>query len=140
MMFMPLLLLGKNRLYMDTVATGKKMPSIKDASLISLNFCVVTFAWIFFRSDSFTNAVNYITQMFTMTGGSIDGLLLSMRMLLLLGFVTILFVFEWMQREHVHGLSVVPKNSMLRHLLYFSIFFIIMWFGGAQADFIYFQF
>lgn len=140
MMFMPLLLLGKNRQYMDTVAAGKKMPSIKDASLISLNFCVVTFAWIFFRSDSFTDAVNYITQMFTMTGGSIDGLLLSMRMLLLLGFVTILFVFEWMQREHVHGLSVVPKNSMLRHLLYFGIFFIIMWFGGAQADFIYFQF
>lgn len=140
MMFMPLLLLGKNRQYMDTVAAGKKMPSIKDASLISLNFCVVTFAWIFFRSDSFTDAVNYITQMFTMTGGSIDGLLLSMRMLLLLGFVTILFVLEWMQREHVHGLSVVPKNSMLRHLLYFSIFFIIMWFGGTQADFIYFQF
>lgn len=140
MMFMPLLLLGKNRQYMDTVAAGKKMPSIKDASLISLNFCVVTFAWIFFRSDSFTDAVNYITQMFTMTGGSIDGLLLSMRMLLLLGFVTILFVLEWMQREHVHGLSVVPKNSMLRHLLYFGIFFIIMWFGGTQADFIYFQF
>lgn len=140
MMFMPLLLLGKNRQYMDTVAAGKKMPSIKDASLISLNFCVVTFAWIFFRSDSFTDAVNYITQMFTMTGGSIDGLLLSMRMLLLLGFVTILFVLEWMQREHVHGLSVVPKNSMLRHLLYFSIFFIIMWFGGVQSDFIYFQF
>lgn len=140
MMFMPLLLLGKNRQYMDTVAAGKKMPSIKDASLISLNFCVVTFAWIFFRSDSFTDAVNYITQMFTMTDGSIDGLLLSMRMLLLLGFVTILFVLEWMQREHVHGLFVVPKNSMLRHLLYFSIFFIIMWFGGTQADFIYFQF
>lgn len=125
---------------MDTVAAGKKMPSIKDVSLISLNFLVATFAWIFFRSDSFTDAVNYITQMFSMTGGSIDSLLLSMRMLLLLGFVAILFVFEWIQREHVHGLSVVPKNKMLRYLLYFSIFFIIMWFGGAQADFIYFQF
>lgn len=139
-MFMPLLILGKNRQFMDTVAAGKRRPSIKEVVLMLSNFVVVMFAWIFFRSDSFGEAVSYIYQMCSFTGCNPDGLLLSKRMMLLVAFICILFGMEWIQRNHEHGLSLVPKNKCVRFMLYLAIFYIIMWFGGAQADFIYFQF
>lgn len=104
------------------------------------NFIVVMFAWIFFRCDTLGEAINYICQMCSFIGCDTDGILLSKRMMLLAVFITILFGMEWIQREQEYGLSMVPRNKVIRYLLYFGLFYIIMWFGGTQADFIYFQF
>lgn len=139
-MFMPLLILGKNRIFMDTVAAGKMLPSVKEAGLMLVNFIVVMFAWIFFRSETIGGGISYIAEMCRFTGCDADGILLSNRMLLLAVFIVMLFGMEWIQREQEHGLSKVPRNGVMRYALYFSIFYMIMWFGGAQADFIYFQF
>lgn len=141
-MFMPLLILGKNRQFMDTVAVGKRWPSAKEVILMLSNFVIVMFAWIFFRSDSLSSAVEYIGRMCSLVNsecGNID-ILFSKRMILLVAFIFLLFSMEWIQREKAHGLSIVPQNKIVRFSLYLAIFYIITWFGGTQADFIYFQF
>ena len=137
---MPLLIAGKNRQYMDTVAAGKRLPSVKETGLMLTNFIVVMFAWIFFRSDNFTEAIDYILSMCSFSNLAIDPLLLSKRFMLLAVFICLFFSMEWIQREGEHGLSRVPQSRLLRTTLYLAIFYLIMWFGGAQADFIYFQF
>lgn len=139
-LFMPLLIAGKNRQYMDTVAAGKRLPSVKETGLMLTNFIVVMFAWIFFRSDNFTEAIDYILSMCSFSNLAIDPLLLSKRFMLLAAFICLFFSMEWIQREGEHGLSRVPQSRLLRTTLYLAIFYLIMWFGGAQADFIYFQF
>lgn len=139
-LFMPLLIAGKNRQYMDTVAAGKRLPSVKATGLMLTNFIVVMFAWIFFRSDNFTEAIDYILSMCSFSNLAIDPLLLSKRFMLLAVFICLFFSMEWIQREGEHGLSRVPQSRLLRTTLYLAIFYLIMWFGGAQADFIYFQF
>lgn len=139
-LFMPLLIAGMNRQYMDTVAAGKRLPSVKETGLMLTNFIVVMFAWIFFRSDNFTEAIDYILSMCSFSNLAIDPLLLSKRFMLLAAFICLLFGMEWIQREGEHGLSRVPQSRLLRTTLYLAIFYLIMWFGGAQADFIYFQF
>ena len=139
-LFMPLLIAGKNRQYMDTVAAGKRLPSVKETGLMLTNFIVVMFAWIFFRSDNFTEAIDYILSMCSFSNLAIDPLLLSKRFMLLAVFICLFFSMEWIQREGEHGLSRVPQSRLLRTTLYLAIFYLIMWFGGAQADFIYFQF
>ena len=58
--FIPLMLMNKNRVNLDTVAEGKLLPSIKDLSKMSLTFLCTLFAWIFFRAESITQAVSYI--------------------------------------------------------------------------------
>lgn len=139
-LFMPLLIAGKNRQYMDTVAAGKRLPSVKETGLMLTNFIVVMFAWISFRSDNFTEAIDYILSMCSFSNLAIDPLLLSKRFMLLAAFICLFFSMEWIQREGEHGLSRVPQSRLLRTTLYLAIFYLIMWFGGAQADFIYFQF
>lgn len=139
-LFMPLLIAGMNRQYMDTVAAGKRLPSVKETGLMLTNFIVVMFAWIFFRSDNFTEAIDYILSMCSFSNLAIDPLLLSKRFMLLAAFICLFFSMEWIQREGEHGLSRVPQSRLLRTTLYLAIFYLIMWFGGAQADFIYFQF
>lgn len=138
-LFMPLLITGKNRQYLDTVAAGRALPSLKELRLMLTNCFVVMVAWIFFRSDCFTLSIDYIQRMLT-SGFSIDMELTSKHFLMLVCFIVILFGMEWIQREGEHGLSKVPQSRMMRTVLYLAIFYIIMWFGGTQADFIYFQF
>jgi len=59
--FLPLLLLNKNRQNIDIVAYGKFIPSINDFFKIIITFSLTIFAWIFFRAENLSHALNYIS-------------------------------------------------------------------------------
>ena len=59
--FLPLLLLNKNRQNIDIVAYGKFIPSINDFFKIIITFSLTVFAWIFFRAENLSHALNYIS-------------------------------------------------------------------------------
>ena len=63
--FLPLLLLGKNRKNIDTVAQGKILPSIKELFQMGITFALATLGWIFFRADSIGQAFAYIGNIFS---------------------------------------------------------------------------
>ena len=58
--FIPLLLTNKNRNNLDEVASNSVLPNVKELFQILLTFGLTTFAWIFFRAESITDAMLYI--------------------------------------------------------------------------------
>ena len=140
--FLPLLLLGKNRVNVSgVVAEGHLIPSIREIYQISTTFFITTIAWIFFRAPSVQVALEYIYSMFSMSFFSIpDKLPLSI--LTTLPFVILFLLMEWYHREREFGLQFDNTNTpkFLRQIIYIGIIFIIVHFGGVSQDFIYFQF
>lgn len=60
LLFLPLLLMGKNRAFTNTVAAGSGLPSIKEFLQMATTFGLVVIGWIFFRAESITEAFAYI--------------------------------------------------------------------------------
>lgn len=141
LLFMPLLLTHTNKKYNDVIAVDHHLPSVKEICQMVSNFILVMFAWIIFRSDTIGDAWQYISRIFqpaTFTG--LASFIPSMRFYLLCFFLSLLLVCEWRQRRYVHGLSKMPNNQAVRYIEYIMLFYIILSFGGAQSEFIYFQF
>lgn len=140
-LFIPLLVFNKNRRFLDIVAKGHIFPSIQEFFQIFSTFILVMFAWVIFRSDTINEAWDYISSIFTFSLFDLPvSFICEKKCYLLMFFILFLIVMEWIQREKAHGLSNIPYNALIRNVIYVSLIYIIIWFGGAQADFIYFQF
>jgi len=136
--FLPLLLLGKNRKYMDTVAQGKILPSIKELFQMGITFILATLAWIFFRADSISQAFSYIGNIFSK---SLIAAPHGSGARLILPLLVIMVIVEWLQREKAHGLEDLKMHFALRWAIYYAITLGIILFGVfGKNDFIYFQF
>jgi len=138
LLFLPLILLGKNRRYRDTVAEGKWVPSLKEAGQILLTFFLVVVGWIIFRAESIGQAWEVFKtvlspSLFSMPEASgITGFSIA---------ILVMLVIEWIQRDKLHSLAIegIPWWPV-RSLIYFFVFFLILTFGGHSENFIYFQF
>jgi len=136
--FIPLLLLGKNRSNLDTVAAGRIFPSMKEIIQIMSTFLLTVFAWIFFRAESITKALLYIGKLFD---SSIFSIPKDFKLSLLL-LIMFFMIIEWLQREKEHGLEnlELKMSKSARWIFYVFLIFLIYIFEGEQANFIYFQF
>ena len=140
--FMPLLLLGKNRVNTNTIAEGKYLPSIKEFFQMSITFTLTVLAWVFFRAENIGHAVSYLSTIFSKSLLSIPhfqgmrhGLI---SIILILGFVLI----EWIGRNEqfaIEKLGLQWKRP-LRYAFYYSIILAILLYSGDKQQFIYFQF
>jgi len=138
LLFVPLILLGKNKRFSDTVAEGRFLPNIKEVLQMFLTFMLICIGWIFFRSNTITDALQYIGGLFNITlfsipnHAGINGLFLS---------IAILAVTDWLMRTKSHSLDVSNiKQPILRYSIYLVVLFVIFAFGGHAENFIYFQF
>lgn len=65
-LFIPVYLLGRNRKYTEgIVAENSWFPSLKDILKIGSTFVLVLLAWVFFRSETIGEALEYLSLMFT---------------------------------------------------------------------------
>ena len=140
-LFLPLILLGKNRKYTNNVAEGKILPSLKELFQMGITFLLVVIGWIFFRADSIGQAFEYLGGMMNL---SLFSLALIEKKLALecLICVLMMLVVEWLQKNKQHGLeNIYMNNRIIRWMLYFAILIIIHCFRAeGQQEFIYFQF
>lgn len=136
--FMPLLLFKRNRKNLDTIAEGKIFPSLREFFDLTVTFCLILFAKILFRSRSIPDAINYSAGIFSKTLFSFPEVFPSITLVLLIVFI----IIEWLQREKQHGLNLdgMKIPQYLRVVFYFTIVISILWLGGEQQEFIYFQF
>lgn len=133
--FIPLMLFGKNRSNLDTVAQNSKLPSLKEILQIAVTFFITLIAWVFFRAENVTQAFSYLGHMFSQSLFSIPGRRGVIPLIL------ILIVVEWIQRKKQHGLEIDRiKFPTVRWAIYYIVILIILNFGGSQQQFIYFQF
>ncbi|MBI5965103.1 MAG: MBOAT family protein [Chloroflexi bacterium] len=138
--FLPLLVLNKNRTNLKIVAQGRYWPSVKEFLAIMATFCMTTFAWIFFRADSISQAKIYLSILFStslLTPPKLHGETLATIIL-----VIIFIVIEWSGREQQYAFKRMGFKwpRLLRLVMYYSIILSILYFSGAEQQFIYFQF
>ena len=143
----PSIIRGSNRVNIDTVAKGKLFPSLKEFISILTTFMLSTFAWIFFRSESISQAFLYIKNMFStffQKGSFIEFKTIFYNQIhfALPTLIIFLFVTEWLGREKKHPLAQleVTMKPVFRYLFYYLIVLLIYVYSGKEQQFIYFQF
>lgn len=139
LLFIPLILKGKNRAHLDDVAAGRYFPSIKEIFQMMATFALVCFTWIFFRAENIDHAFAYIAAIFTNVSIPTDWELFDKITLISLA---VLIFFDWLSREEgFDGFVFSLSNAWQRRVVYMMIFLCIFLFGVFNKDsFIYFQF
>jgi D-alanyl-lipoteichoic acid acyltransferase DltB (MBOAT superfamily) len=144
-LFLPLILLEKNRKYTNTIAEGKIFPNLKELLQMGITFGLVAFGWVIFRAESIGDAWYYISRMFSsslfttpkLPSAYFMNYSSKIRLLLILIFILI----EWLNREKQHGLQIdTIKSPVVRWIVYFAIIGVLFFVGGQSETFIYFQF
>jgi len=139
--FLPLLLLKQNRRNLNIVAESKTLPNLRELLQIGLTFTLTVFAWIFFRADSLPHAFSYL-NFIALNLLEPPARIELMKLLPVILWIVLLIITEWIQRDKQHALQLNGMNipRVVRWGIYYSIIFILFYFGGSQQEFIYFQF
>ena len=135
LLYIPLFLIGKNRQYItNVVAENNLLPSIKELFQMGITFFSTTIAWVFFRSETILNALQYTHRMiskldFPSTNRS--GIV----------FVFSLVIIDWLWKSDERN----PLNlnyNLFRWIIYGVLLYLII--GHLEIidmnQFIYFQF
>ena len=139
LLFMPLLLSGRNRRNTNTVAEGRLLPTIKEFSQMAFTFFIVVLGWVFFRADNISMAADYLRNLFSSSLFVLPEYQVGMKKI---GFsLTLLLIVEWLQRNKSHALNFNFKiKPIFRWAIYVIITIIILEIGAESQSFIYFQF
>ena len=142
LLFLPLILLNKNRKNIEIVANERRYPSFKELLTIVWTFILVMIGWIIFRAENITDAFYFIKRCFVTPCNSTNCLSGSNSQILwTILMIGLLMFFDWTQRHKSFGLQVVEgKNTVIRWSSYLLLIFIILIFAGSQGTFVYFQF
>ena len=141
LLFLPLILLGKNRKYRNVVAEGRKLPSLRELGQMLLTFLLAMMGWILFRADSIEQAGQYYTHMFSTLFDGSPTLTSNMDAWVVFVAVTVMTVVEWLNRDREHEFARQPRNRFLRWSGYIALLFMIGAFMVTnEMPFIYFQF
>ena len=62
-LFLPLILTGKNRKYTNQISEGRVLPTFKEAGQMLLTFFLAVIGWIIFRAESIGQAWEYVCGM-----------------------------------------------------------------------------
>lgn len=135
--FLPLLLLNKNRSNLEDIAFKWNAQGMQTIFNILFTFSITTFAWIFFRAKSISDALLYIKNMFTNLNFDIQYLnneRYAPELLLLIG---VFVLFEWFHKYKTEPISGKYENIKL--LLCIMAILALGVFSDYK-EFIYFQF
>ena len=140
LLFLPLVLTGKNRSHKDQIAEGRVLPSIKDLGQMLLTFSLVALGWVLFRSPGIPSALGHLRCL--LVPETYSGLYKVFTYWEMLP-IGIMLVVEWLQRNKEHGLQDMDKyfpSRWLRCSLYGLLMVLVVFFRGNYQQFIYFQF
>ncbi|MCC1483482.1 MBOAT family O-acyltransferase [Winogradskyella immobilis] len=116
---------------------------------ILITFALVTIAWVFFRADSFSSAIDLLVSLKKIelnnffNGKIYEYGLLEPEVRITLVSIILLFTVEILNIKFNIKKGVFRQNIVLRWSIYFLIIFFLLIFGyynNEQANFIYFQF
>ncbi len=140
--FLPLLITNSNRKNLEIVAMGNSLPTAKETFSMLTTFGITVFAWIFFRADSIGHAFRFISGIFNTSVFSFPEFDGSGRAFSTIILVLIFLLIEWQGREQQYAIAKfgLKWKRPVRYAFYYSIIIAIIWFGGKEQQFIYFQF
>ena len=140
--FLPLLLAKRNRSHLDTVASSKYFPSLRELIQMIFTFSLTLFAWIFFRVENLSHAWEYLNILFSPSLFTLPSLLSDTQMIVVLVNIVLFVAIEWMGREKEFALQIIDKVPIPVKVVstYILAVFIILFMNAGQYEFIYFQF
>lgn len=135
--FMPLLLINRNRKFLNQVAANRLVPNLKEIFQIGVTFSLVCIAWIFFRANSLSEAFKYVGRIinqleFKITYLSIERYNIEMLLILL-----VFILLEWTHRKQEHPFQGKYKWIKINFII---LMILILGVYSNHNDFIYFQF
>lgn len=143
-LFLPLILLGKNRRYRNVVAENRMLPTVKELCQMLITFALVVIGWILFRIDNISDFMPFLGRM--MQFGTLkaplrfflpDSNLVWPTNL----YIVFMMIVEWINRKEPHGLSMVRVNSKIARVsIYLVLILLLFWSSRQSESFIYFQF
>ena len=140
---LPLLLTGKQRIHLDTVAQGRVWPTLRETAAMLLTFALTVFAFIFFRAESMHHAWSYLAGILSPSLLSVPYFPGLGKMPFLLLLIALFMLAEWHGREYHHALARLGATwkRPLRYALYYGLLIAIFCLGSDKTQqFIYFQF
>ena len=139
--FLPQWIGENNRANVDTIAAHAYLPSLTELVQVLFTFCLTCLAWIFFRAESMSHAIEYIWYILQMRGAehnSLD-LFIGFNRLILL-YIVVMIVMEWRNRRQLFGLSQISRYPGVRWSVYIVLSMVIIQYFNSDQEFIYFQF
>lgn len=134
--FVPLVLIGTNRRNLDSIAGGERwLPKPVEFLQMAATFSLVTFAWVFFRADSISQAFDYLDGMLS---SSLFQVPTSFRSAAV--WVIALVCVEWVQRNRRYSLDLCHVHVILRWAIYVTLVILCLAKYSGSSQFIYFQF
>jgi D-alanyl-lipoteichoic acid acyltransferase DltB (MBOAT superfamily) len=147
LLFLPLILLGKNRKYTNMVAEGRILPKIKEVGHMLLTFFLAVIGWIIFRAESIGQAWEYVCGLIQLGTLRASYRFFTWSMMWPTNiYIIIMLVFEWQQRGKEHGFQIktnnifIIRNAYVRAIIYALLFLLFFVLGPENTAFIYFQF
>ncbi len=139
---MPSILANTHRNNLNIVAQGRYLPTSKEFIAMITTFGLTVLAWIFFRATDVSQAISYISGIFSVSFFTIPNFT-GIEKTLPLGILTAAFILiEWFGREHQYALAKLGDNwyRPVKWVLYYVLILSIYIFAGSEQQFIYFQF
>jgi alginate O-acetyltransferase complex protein AlgI len=141
-LFIPSFIKGTNRKHVESkIGTNTKIFLLKELPLMVFTFFSVTMTWIFFRSESLKDAIDYIKRI--VTNFSYHPYVHPMGYRMIDYYVLIiLFVFYEYQIREDERAPFKFKYKLVRLVLYIVVILLMLLFYESSIDrsFIYFQF
>ena len=136
--FIPLMLAKKNRKNTDEIAGGRFFPTFRDGLSILGTFGLTCLAWVFFRATDVHHAMDYLGGIFSLSLFSVPEIFPKM----ILCYILLFLGVEWMGRHDEHGMekSFNRLPTWLRYGIYYVLIIAVLYYGGSEQEFIYFQF
>ena len=139
-LFLPLILTGKNRKYTNQTAEDRILPTWKETGQILLTFFLVVFGWIIFRAESIGQAWEYICGIFDKSLFNAPWIY-SATYILPMPFILLFFtILEWSGRNKTCPIALHCSRKVWQWMFYVLFVVLIFAFGKPSESFIYFQF
>ena len=141
-LFIPLIISGRNKKYKNTVADGRVLPSWGELISMSISFMFVTLGWVIFRADSIGQAFDYFNGMLQFgTLKAFYRFFITPELGAIPLFIHCMLVVEWLGRNYDIQLDFLKgKNRYVVYSIYILLVLAIVWFWGNPNAFVYQQF
>lgn len=143
LLFIPLILTGKNRKHLGIIAENRHLPSLKEWYEMIRTFLLASLCWIFFRAETIADAFHYCQNIVSSSLLSIPRFrgLTNVDALFGMAFIALMLILEWINRNKTYGIEFDSrKHPICNYCLCTLIFILIYCFGVDNSSFIYFQF
>ena len=146
LLFLPLILSGNNRKHLDTIASGRALPTLKECGQVALTFTLATIGFVIFRSANIADAWHFLAGIFPLgldrAGTFWSEYLVPRQIVMLVLVITLMSVLEYLNRNSEYGLCLQSVRSRaLRWGIYAVLAIAIcLCFDSGANPFIYFQF